>query len=1405
MTDLHSSWDALLKAQKPATLAGYGIADGVNNVSVTGSGNVVTSASVSGHVLTLTKGLNAITSVSLATISDLHSSWDAVLKSQKPAWLTTVSLATISDLHASWDALLKAAPSAYVTRWPTAAEVGALTQTTADGRYVRDNNASGTTTDTNSALSNAVTHNYRWSNAPYNDISSLFDISYSNDWRTQLFVKHQASTDIRVRSRYNGTTWGSWRKIAFTDSNVESASKWATARTITLTGAVTGSVSIDGSGNVSLATTYATGNISALDSRYVNISGDTMTGNLTLRPLGGTWLNGKTLAPIMTNGASSTTGKTYHPIIWGKTDAGDVWNLGHGASDQVGFFGFYSERTVNGTDWANYIKVSTGDVYFGKALNVTGKTTTGSLQIGSGTITWDSATGAFHFSHGVYSDSFVSAKGANSSAGGTVSGVTKLSDLSDVHLGTLATNQVLSWNGSKWVNKAISTGLDETALAQYLTNNQYLTMPTGDARYVKKAGDMMTGTLTTCTNGTNSYNQGIRINRTALSNWATLTIGHVGTGTSGTSANTWLIGTPSNSHSLIFNLNGSSEKVGLCLKGTGTNDIVWNNQKVWHAGNDGSGSGLDADLLDGTHKTGLLTSVTSSSTTNLSVTVGGTTKSVADLYATYLDGVTLAGLRGLGYAMQMTTIDASSLNVNTWYPVTINIGVNHQVLIAVIVSLDSGTKPSWSTHQNGFSVRKVWYANGSGWGTNSINRTILFSDYGFTSSDPVRGLGQLSNSSNEYVYVRGGGKYHFYTSHGKTPVLRTSTYTINEQSVSPTTTAPAAISRTNALITDNVYSATQLQTARTINGTAFNGTSNIVTSYWGTARTLSLTGNATGSVSMNGSSNVSMSVNVNYAASAGNADTVDGLHATSFAIAYNMNCNTDAEADDTTISDTATFLSILQSRSSVFNSTFGAIRGSWWYVGNVNMNTGVGTLEMAGTAMLNMSQGTGSGINFKTLLFLDRSGTMFSFCSQESGVAAWSHYAKITDNVASATKLQTARSIWGRPFDGTAPVSGNMTGVGSFTGVGQFKYGASDESNATYGKFHRLNLGYYSIDHTDFYEQVFNFYSNGGGTTWAKIGSTNYFNGNVGIGTTSPSYKLHVSGSIAATSYIYIGTGWFQNNTSGNGLYNSAENARWYANGSGWVSDKKINANAGLGVSGTTTLGGAVQVPYTGGNWISMATRTNLIYSTTNNSQSSAHALFRVKANNGNALCFGGLGNELGFYAFTAANISSGTNAVWKNTYWDMTNWTLRHGGALVVTGAITGSSTIYGKTGVYSDGYVSAKGQNTSSDLRLKEVLSNVRMRLSDIAKAPAIRFAWKNGAGIDVGSSAQYWRNVLPDAVKERNGFYEMTYGNIALVSAILIAREVETHEQRIKRLENENKRLQKRIKELERRLSV
>ena len=72
LTDLGEGWDALLKeapseyvtrwpafselTDRPSTLKGFGITDGVNAVTVTGNGNAVTAASVSGHTLTLTKG-----------------------------------------------------------------------------------------------------------------------------------------------------------------------------------------------------------------------------------------------------------------------------------------------------------------------------------------------------------------------------------------------------------------------------------------------------------------------------------------------------------------------------------------------------------------------------------------------------------------------------------------------------------------------------------------------------------------------------------------------------------------------------------------------------------------------------------------------------------------------------------------------------------------------------------------------------------------------------------------------------------------------------------------------------------------------------------------------------------------------------------------------------------------------------------------------------------------------------------------------------------------------------------------------------------------------------------------------------------------------------------------------------
>lgn len=159
------------------------------------------------------------------------------------------------------------------------------------------------------------------------------------------------------------------------------------------------------------------------------------------------------------------------------------------------------------------------------------------------------------------------------------------------------------------------------------------------------------------------------------------------------------------------------------------------------------------------------------------------------------DSVTSA--RSIGYMMQLTEIDASGLDENTWYPVTITAGARMCMRAEVLVALDSGTKPSWSTHERGFSTRKIWEWAPSTWGINAVSDIkVYLSDFAHTNLDPVRGLDFLGHFDTCFVFVRGGGKYHFYTSHGAQVILHTSTYKPSEasdQSVSPTTTTPKPI------------------------------------------------------------------------------------------------------------------------------------------------------------------------------------------------------------------------------------------------------------------------------------------------------------------------------------------------------------------------------------------------------------------------------------------------------------------------------------------------------------------------------------------------------------------------------------------------------------------------------------
>lgn len=143
-----------------------------------------------------------------------------------------------------------------------------------------------------------------------------------------------------------------------------------------------------------------------------------------------------------------------------------------------------------------------------------------------------------------------------------------------------------------------------------------------------------------------------------------------------------------------------------------------------------------------------------------------------------------------------------------------------------------------------------------------------------------------------------------------------------------------------------------------------------------------------------------------------------------------------------------------------------------------------------------------------------------------NGVDTWGKWHEIAfadGNIASATKLQTARTIWGQSFDGTANVSGNMTGVRSITMSGDIYMGnnrniyAKNPDGSDMAIFY-TNTNSELVIGTGNTQKGTNTYLSG---YEIRFRTSTYLdermlisaNGNVGIGTNNPSAKLDIKGN----------------------------------------------------------------------------------------------------------------------------------------------------------------------------------------------------------------------------------------------------------------------------------------------------
>lgn len=150
------------------------------------------------------------------------------------------------------------------------------------------------------------------------------------------------------------------------------------------------------------------------------------------------------------------------------------------------------------------------------------------------------------------------------------------------------------------------------------------------------------------------------------------------------------------------------------------------------------------------------------------------------------------------------TIDLSNstYNQNTYYPVVGNpFPDNGFSRIKLSVQLNSGTVPTWSTHDGGFTCSLDLLATSIGCGRANGNTIILDHSYLWAESNPC-GYYQLHNSSRPVLWLRGGGKYFVWSDYEANFDIKTSEYTEYENTVAPTTNYPGIVLNKATIIAD---------------------------------------------------------------------------------------------------------------------------------------------------------------------------------------------------------------------------------------------------------------------------------------------------------------------------------------------------------------------------------------------------------------------------------------------------------------------------------------------------------------------------------------------------------------------------------------------------------------------------